>query len=175
VEIKGLFRQNMVDMKVFMEEECVCVVIKHILTKVEKGGESMSKRNLESAGVWLDNIIDRYDKLSKEEVIRMLVYFCREMQKHCKGYQKEFWRNRSRLLWKINKGRTLTKQDFNFSVNGTGEKTKMIGKDLLNSGIVGLLKDRNDIKDSVTYARNLGDSAFTKPSRQKNKEKELKP
>jgi len=40
------------------------------------------------------------------------------------------------------------------------EKKKMTAKDLLNLGVVGALKNREDIKDSVKYARKLGDDLF---------------
>jgi hypothetical protein len=40
------------------------------------------------------------------------------------------------------------------------DKQKMTGKDLLKSGIVGLMKDRKDITDSVAYAKDLGDKVF---------------
>jgi len=39
-------------------------------------------------------------------------------------------------------------------------KPKMTGDDLLKSGIIGLMKYRKDIKDSVEYAKMLGDKAF---------------
>ena len=37
----------------------------------------------------------------------------------------------------------------------SGGKRRMTARDLLNSGLVGLWKDRTDIKDSVSFAREL--------------------
>jgi hypothetical protein len=48
----------------------------------------------------------------------------------------------------------------NFLEKSTKDKQKMTGNDLLKSGIVGLMKDRKDITDSVAYAKDLGDKVF---------------
>ena len=40
------------------------------------------------------------------------------------------------------------------------EKDKMTAKDLLNSGVIGTLKHRDDLKDSVKYAKKLADDLF---------------
>jgi len=40
------------------------------------------------------------------------------------------------------------------------EKKKMTGEDLLNMGIFGSMSYRDDLKDSVNYARKLGDEAL---------------
>lgn len=39
------------------------------------------------------------------------------------------------------------------------QKRFMTAKDLLNSGLVGMWKDRDDIKDSTVYARQLREQA----------------
>ena len=41
-------------------------------------------------------------------------------------------------------------------------KRPMTGKDLLNSGLIGMWKDRTDIGDSVEYARKLRQEAQTR-------------
>ena len=62
----------------------------------------MLNKNIESADLWLDNIIDRFDSLSRKEIIRMLIYFCREMQSHAKDKkQKEAFKLRAERLWKL--------------------------------------------------------------------------
>jgi len=43
-----------------------------------------------------------------------------------------------------------------------GKKRPMTGKDILNSGFVGLWKDRTDIGDSVEFARKLRKDAETR-------------
>jgi hypothetical protein len=43
------------------------------------------------------------------------------------------------------------------SINSFQDKQKMTAKDLLDSGIVGALKHREDIKNSVEYAKKLSD------------------
>lgn len=43
-----------------------------------------------------------------------------------------------------------------------GDKRPMTGKDLMESGLVGLWKDRTDIGDSVEYARKLRREAETR-------------
>lgn len=42
-------------------------------------------------------------------------------------------------------------------IKQVGEKGKMTAKDLLDSGVVGVLKNRKDIKDSVEYSKKLSD------------------
>lgn len=64
----------------------------------------MTERNLVSAKVCLDNIIGRFDTLSRQDVIRLLIYFCREMQAHVKKpEQKLFFKQRAKLLWQLRK------------------------------------------------------------------------
>ena len=43
-----------------------------------------------------------------------------------------------------------------------GQKRPMTGKDILNSGFVGLWEDRTDIGDSVEFARRLRKDAETR-------------
>ena len=43
-----------------------------------------------------------------------------------------------------------------------GKKRPMTGKDLLESGLIGIWKDRTDIKDSAAYARQLREEAQTR-------------
>ena len=46
------------------------------------------------------------------------------------------------------------------TINSFQEKEKMTAKDLLNSGVIGALKHREDIKNSVEYAKKLADDLF---------------
>ena len=43
-----------------------------------------------------------------------------------------------------------------------GDKRPMTGKDLLESGLIGMWKDRTDIGDSAEYARKLREEAQTR-------------
>ena len=43
-----------------------------------------------------------------------------------------------------------------------GKKRPMTGRDILESGLVGMWKDRTDIGDSVEYARQLREQAQTR-------------
>jgi hypothetical protein len=43
-----------------------------------------------------------------------------------------------------------------------GKQRPMTAKDLLNSGLIGMWKDRTDIKDSAEYARKLREEAQTR-------------
>jgi hypothetical protein len=47
-----------------------------------------------------------------------------------------------------------------------GRRPRMTARDLLNSGLVGLWKDRDDIGDSVEFARELREAAQTRSDRE---------
>lgn len=64
-----------------------------------------SMRHLESANLWLDSLISRYDKLDRDNVIRILIYFCREMQIHTRGSKyEELFKAKAEKLWNLKKG-----------------------------------------------------------------------
>ena len=77
-------------------------------------------------------------------------------------FDKDFWEKiRDLLQQKVEvrfEGKGYNKKMIDIKIlSSFQEKQKMTVKDLLNSGVVGALKHRTDIKDSVEYSKKLAD------------------